>query len=240
MPADQPQLDRLLQQRDYGHLAERLHGVSTAQDLALDLNWEQTAIYNGADLFVPFSYMGDLWRAGSSLPAPQGDQLKRSSALYFLYSLAVIEVDAPKCADPSAPAHRLEQLRAQNGAIVQYVLGLPRPDRMLLGSVAVGIELATSSVRQNDYVLCGGGTAEMAARLKANGDKPLPQIPNAPGTFGKSYAVPPAPDYAPAFLPPDQWGPKQAQARAQLPALLTRVLTTPAERAAAAKPTPTP
>jgi hypothetical protein len=96
---------------------------------------------------------------------------------------------------------------------------------MALGSMAVGLEAATASVRPEDEVLCGDGAAQIAHDLAAKGNRPLQEVPNAPGAVGKSYEVPPSPGYKAGFVTADQWRPKQAQARQALPATLTRLLT---------------
>ena len=43
--------------------------------------------------------MYDLWRLGTALPAPTGEELKGSAAMMFLYNLSLIALDVEKCAD---------------------------------------------------------------------------------------------------------------------------------------------
>ena len=63
----------------------------------------QAKLYDGAGFIVAFAYMNDLWRLGAALPPASGDGLKRSATMMFLYSFALITVDGPQCADPTAP-----------------------------------------------------------------------------------------------------------------------------------------
>ena len=44
-------------------------------------------------------------------------------------------------------------------------------------------------------MLCGDGAAQIAHDLAAQGNRPLQEVPNAPGAVGKSYEVPPSPGY---------------------------------------------
>jgi hypothetical protein len=225
MPDDAANLDALLSQKADLALRQRLQAANKASEIILDMNWEQAKIYNGTNFLIPYAYMVDSWRLGSALNSPQGEQLKQTAGMFFLYTLSIAIIDGTKCSDASAPGHRVDQLIQNNRQIAQYLMGLPRADRMALGSMAVGIEIATQSVRPDDEVLCSGGAAETAHDLAVQGNKPLKEVPNAPGAIGKTYEVPSAPGYQPGFIPADQWGPKQTQARQALPATLTKLLT---------------
>lgn len=229
MPTDASALDAMFGQRDWTRLAARLHSARSAPQTLLDMNWEQKRIYDGAGFLISYAYMNDLWRMGASLPPQNGAGLQQTAAMMFLYSLDLTVIDGPKCADVTAAGHRREQLSAQNPALIAYIKTLPRAERMKLGTISLSIEAATAALRPNDEVLCSGGLSEMQAGLKAQGNKPLPQVPNAPGTIGKSYAVPSAPGYAPQFLAESVWRPKQTEARAAMPKALTRMLTLPTD-----------
>ncbi len=225
MPADANDLDAMLRSGDFVRLSARLRSPHTAQDLDLDMNWAQTRIFDGAGFLVAYGYMNDLWRLASALPASAGDELKQSAGMIFLYIFDLARVDGSRCADVSAPGHRIDQLFQQNPALIAYLRGLPEAARMQLGTISLDIETATAALRQNDPVLCSGGLDQITQGLKAQGDKPLPQVPNAPGTLGKTYAVPAAPGYKPAYVDAAVWQPKAAAARSALPATLTRLLS---------------
>jgi hypothetical protein len=204
---------------------KRLQSAGSAQEINLNMNWEQAKLYNGAGFIVAYSYTHDLWRLGSGLPATSGDQLKESAGMMFLYTFDLIVADGPKCADLSASTHRRDQLFTQNRPIFDYLRAAPVASKMRMGTVSLSIETATAQVRTKDEVLCSGGLDEMSEGLKAQGAKPLQPVPNAPGTFGKTYAVPPAPGYKPKFVDDKIWRLKQATARQDLPAALIRLLS---------------
>jgi hypothetical protein len=229
MPKDVAELDLMVRQKDFSRLSDRLRTARSIDDVGTDVIWEQTQLFNGGGFVFAYAYMFDLWRVAPVAPPQDADRIKQSAATAFLYALDLIYLDGPKCADVSAPGHRRDQLLTQNQDLIKYLVSLPIQTRMALGSQSLDVERATASFRHDDPVLCSGGAAEMAERLKAQGDKPLPLAPNPPGVVGKTYAVPPAPGYTPEFVSEDVWAPKQATARRSMPSALTRLLTTPAD-----------
>lgn len=236
MPKDSGDLDAMVARKDWTSLSVRLRGAQAAADVMLDMNWEQTTLFNGGGFLIAYSYLNDLWRVGSALPGEAGEEMKQSAGMIFLYALDLIRLDGAKCADVSAPGHRQDQLIAQNSALIAYVRALPRPRRMTLGTISLAVEAATAVVRKDDDVLCSGGLDEIGAGLRAQGNRPLNQVPTPPGGMGRTYSVPRAPDYTPRFVGADRWRPKQVAIRASLPGYLTGLLTKPAEAPAASTP----
>jgi len=226
LPADAANLDRMVREREFIKLVDRLHATRDPAGIVLDFNWEQARVFQGAGFLVVYAYLDGLWRAGNALPGDSGEGLKGTAAMMLLYDASLIAVDGTRCADPSAPEHRRDQLFAQNRPLLDYLRGLPVAARMNYGSIALDIESATAGVRQPDYVLCSGGLDEIGAGLAAQGKRPLRQMPNAPASIGKTYAVPAAPGFVPKFVEAKIWQPKQVAARQALPAELTRLLTT--------------
>ncbi len=224
MPVDAAALDAMIQRHAFLALGDRLMGGKDMTTIDHDLNWMQARLFQGGGFFVGFAYMRALWQLAGAMPEAQSAGLKQNAAAIYLYDLGLTAVDGPRCADPSAPEHCRDQLLQTDRAILDYLRGLPLADRMRIGTIAVSIEAATASVRGDDYVLCSGGLDQIAAGLKANGKKSLPQVPGAPGRVGKTYAVPPPPDYTPRFVPVAVAAPKQAVARRELPVMLTRLL----------------
>jgi hypothetical protein len=222
MPADAAELDVLLRNNDETALALRLRQVSTAQDLLLNTNWEQHAVYQGAGFIVSYQLMVDLWHLAEAQPDQNNDETKENSALFFLYTLDLIMTDGPKCQDDTAPGHRADQVFFENRSVLRYLMTLPVPERMLVGTASLHIESATAALRQNDTVLCSDGLAEFKAAMAADAQ----HIPAPAGAVGKSYVYVP-PGYQPGFVAPAQWQPKQAQARANLPDFLTHFLSQP-------------
>ena len=236
MPANRADLDRWLATRDYKSLQASLAGVRDASAIGLDLNWERARLYDGQGLLLALAYAHDLWRLGVATPGQAGDELKQTAAAFTLYGVELIILDGPSCADESAPGHHLDQIAFGFAPILRYAGGLPPADRARIVQVAVAVEQGTASVRGPDDVLCGGGMAEIKAGLAAQGNKPMPQVPNAPGTFGKTYVVPTAPGYKTEFRDPSVWEPKQAEARAQMSANLIQLL----DKAAPSPTSPAP
>jgi hypothetical protein len=220
VPGDSAQLDAWYDQKDYGPLTQRLRSVRNESEVLLDISWEQKKLIDGGGFMVAYATLYDTWRVGAALPAESGTQFKDGAVVAFLYALDLAIVDGVRCADPSAPGHRVDQLVMQNRDLVRYLVSLPIARRMELGSISLQLEAATAPIRREDSVLCSGGMEEISHDLKANGDNPLPSDPSRPG----GYVVPSAPGYNPGFLAADQVAPKLAQARRQLPANLTKFL----------------
>jgi hypothetical protein len=231
MPANRADLDLWLKTKDYKQLVASLQAARAGDEIVRDLNWEQARIHEGATVLIAFAYLNELWRLGSVLPAPQGDQTKQTAVAFSLYALELITLDGPSCADPTAPGHHLDQLLIQHRPVWAYGKALPEADRATVIKVALAVERATASIRGPDDVLCGGGLAEIRQGLAANGGGPPPSAVDAPGAVGKSYKAPDAPGYRPQFRDQTLWRPQQSAARAKMPALLNSLMKTAAPAA---------
>lgn len=238
LPPDVSELDAMFERNDMIALTARLRDAQQAPEIFMDMNWLQAKLYNGAGFLMAYAYMHDLWRLGSAIPGDTGEEMKQSASMIFVYSLVLISIDGLKCADVTAPAGRQNQLFSQNQPLMAYMRTLPRTTRMTLGTMALQMEVATATVRKNDCVLCSGGLAQIKEGLEAQGQSPLTQVPNAPGTLGKTFEVPAAPGYTPQFVDEGVWAAKQAAARLELPASLTRFLTLPSDTPTAATQSP--
>jgi hypothetical protein len=227
MPADQADLDKMVQTHDYLGLGKRLRSATEADEIERDVNWEDAQIYNGAGFLLAIAYMYDAWRLGVSRQDDIGEIRKQRAALAFLYGLDLASIDAPECADATAPGHRIDQLIFQNVSILRYIKAQSAVVRMSSASRSLELEKATSLLRRPDDVLCSGGMAQIGAGLRANGDKPLPEVKGAPGTIGKTLAVPDDPAFRVQFLDPAVYEPKREAARAAMPASLTKFLQGP-------------
>ena len=224
MPADRADLDRWLKAKDYPSIIAALQNAHTADEALRNMNWEQVQIYDGASVLLSLIYMSDLWQLGSALPPAQGDEMKQAAVAVGLYAYEEIALDGPSCGDPSAPGHRHDQLLADHQPVWAYGLALPEAQRADIVKVALAMEQGTASVRGPDTVLCSGGMAEIQQGLAAQADKPLSQVPNKPGTVGKTFKVPDAPGYRPDFKPDAAWRPQQTAARATMPARLLHLM----------------
>lgn len=225
LPTDVADLDNMVASQN-PKLSERLQTASGPSAITADLNWEQMRVFDGGGFVLAYAYMADLWRSGAATPGPTGEALKQSAVMMFLYSLDLVAVDGVECKDASAPGHRRDQLFSQNRNLIDYIRSLPPPARTQAADISLAVELATVSVRKADPVLCRGGLAEIRQGLAALGGRPLQETPNSPGTYGRTYAVPSAPGYAPEFTAAADWPSRKIEARRQLPAALTRLLAT--------------
>ncbi len=232
MPANRAELDAALAQNP-GTILKLLLSQKDPTQVYLDLNWERSRIYDGAGFAVSLAYMMDLWRVAPALPADPSkahgdtaDGLRQTAVAFALYNVALVQLDGTRCADSSAPSHRIDQLIQYGAPIFAYGRAMSADDRATAVRVATHVERATASVRTDDPVLCSGGLAEIRQGLTANGGKPLPQT-TVPGVVGKTETVPDAPGYRPEFVAPAVWQPKQQELRAQLDTGLTALLTPP-------------
>jgi hypothetical protein len=139
-----------------------------------------------------------------------------------LYALQQIEIDGKRCADPSAPEHRLDQLTPGRAPVWQYVLSLPEQTRRDLAFEALKLEARTAKLRRDDPVLCSGGAANIAQALR---DDRTPLTPQSGGHRDVQAAQ------VAAYVDPAVSAPKQAQFRAGMPMFLARVLKLPEAQA---------
>ncbi|MFI4935031.1 MAG: hypothetical protein ACHP7N_10460 [Caulobacterales bacterium] len=243
MPANMAELDAALAGKDYAGLS-RLHDqITNGDDLILYMNWEQAHVFDGAGLFLSLSYMNDLWGLASVLPerspeeAHAVDEMKQTALFMGLYAYELIVLDGARCADGTAPGHRLDQLLGDHAATFSYVAAMAEGRRAQMVDAVQKLEAHTAPRRQNDDVLCGGGMASMIASLGAaakSGAAPR-EVPNRPGMIGKTYELPAAPGHQALFVAPDAWRPAQEKLRAAMPARLAELMTTHP-----AAPTPAP
>ncbi len=206
LPRDVAALDRWMAAGADGPLVDRLRAVKDGDAIVLDMNWEQSRIFDGAGLTVVLAYANTLWRVAAAVPEEDGRELKDSAALYSLYALHLVSLDGVKCADDSAPDNRFTQVLAQAQPMLAYLRLLSRADRMNVGSLSLALERATAALRPNDATICSGGLAQYGQDQAAGGAKTA---------------------YVPGFKDADVWRPDQDKRRQALPPELTRFLTTP-------------
>jgi hypothetical protein len=228
MPSDAAILDDYVAREDWTPLIKRLASTTAPGDVLRDLDWERSKVVNGGNILFDITYVNTVWRTANSLPAPASDQMRQTAVAFALYELAVIDLDGPRCKDPTAPEHKLALSIKNWPVIFRYGQSLPPKDQEIVKQVALKIEWATAPVRANDPALCRGGMAEMQANLAA-GAKPR-EVPTltAPNTLpGKSYAVPHVVDYKPEYLPQAVWKPIADARRARLPETFASWLRAP-------------
>jgi TonB family protein len=226
MPADNVDLDSMLLTGKYAALAQRLRSVATSDEVERDINWEDAKIYNGGGFFVSLAYVYDAWRVGNAQNDDIGEIRKGRAALAFMYALDLVRIDGTKCADPSAPGHRADQLIFANAPVLKYLRGQSQASRFNTASISLALEKATADLRVPDKFLCSGGLAQMSDSIRAQGDEPLPTIA-MPGYVGKTVLVPEDPAFKPQFVDESVWRVKQLDARDKAPAFLTSFLQGP-------------
>jgi hypothetical protein len=229
MPSDAVVLDGYVSREDWTPLIKRLALSTTPSDVLHDLDWERSKVVNGGNFLFDIAYVNTVWKVANAMPAPASDQMRQTAVAFALYGLALIDLDGPRCKDPTAPAQKLKLAITNWAVIMRYGQSLPAPQQEVVKQVALKLEWATAPVRMSDPILCRGGLAEMQANLQAGG-KPqeVPADPNRPpGVYlpGKSYAIPHIVDYKPEYLAEALWKPTVDARRAKLPGTFTSVLT---------------
>jgi hypothetical protein len=192
--------DRLFAAHDYGALSTQLkRGVESKDTAPPTLAWEQQRFAAGSSVFVGAVYALQLAGAVADSKDPAAiAKIRGNAATVALYTMAAIETDGVKCAEPAAQAARRRQfvqiltpvwieLRKLSDDAVTEALGR-----------ALSAEKALAPVRAPDDYLCRGLTADIP-EVVASGAKPLP----------------------PHFLAPGDWTPRADAVRAKLPALMT-------------------
>jgi hypothetical protein len=157
MPADAAELDAMLAAGKYTALYARLSGPLPPDAILLDINWEQSRLFNGASVLVTFAAINDEWRYMPSA-APDKQALAQQAALVLgLYARAQLETEAPGCGTPFVIARREQELGAQFAPMWAAGRALPRATQLQLVETAMELEVATRPVRRDDVVACDWG-----------------------------------------------------------------------------------
>lgn len=221
MPVRRAQLDAAAAGSDFAALNAAFKAVASMDDVNRNMDWEELQVVQGGGVFYAFHYVDDMWAMGAKFPNdPNSGRMKRFAGVMALYLLQQIEIDGARCADPSAPGHRVDQLTQGRQPLWAYVMALPEVTRRDLAVEAIKLEARTAKLRRDDPGLCSGGVADMAAAVK---DSPLGSQPL--GSVSGHVEVPVTPH--PAYVDPTVSAPKQEKARAAMPMFLARSLKLP-------------
>jgi len=221
LPSDE-QLDALLAARNWDGLVTAFEGLKSDESLVRALDWLDARINSGGGSLLGFLYSRFLWNLGSAQNVNDPDKDPRLRAgLMVLYTLQLIIIDGTKCADQSAPGHRIDQLLADYGPVIQYLKTKRAKFKAKVIDAAIALEKRTAPLRKDDDLLCRGGLEEMMAGIEAGRAK---QIPTPPDQIGKTIVVDPPPDYAPKFVAPQTYKPMQAKARSEIRSDLLKML----------------
>jgi hypothetical protein len=221
LPSDE-QLDALLAARNWDRLVTAFEGLKSDESLVRALDWLDARINSGGGSLLGFLYSRFLWDLGSAQNVNDPDKDPRLRAgLMVLYTLQLIIIDGTKCADQSAPGHRIDQLLADYGPVIQYLKTKRAKFKAKVIDAAIALEKRTAPLRKDDDLLCRGGLEEMMAGIEAGRAK---QVPTPPDQIGKTIVVDPPPDYAPKFVAPQTYKPMQAKARSEIRSDLLKML----------------
>jgi hypothetical protein len=219
MPVRRAELDKAAARSDFAAVQAIVAAAASADEVDRNMAWEELQVVQGASVYFSLRYMDDLWFRVSSLPdGPTTQSVRRFAGVVGLYALQQIEIDGPRCADPSAPGHRLDQLTQGRGPVWQYVLALPEVTRRDLAVEALKLEARTAGLRRDDPVLCSGGAADLARAL--HDDKT--ELGAGSGGHRDVEIAPVA-----TYVDPALSTPKQAQRRAGMPMMLAHALKLP-------------
>ena len=221
LPSD-AELDALLAARNWNAIRVAIVPANSGEALSRSTHWLQTRLLSGGGSLLGFLYATRLWAIGSAMNIEDPNQDSRVTAgVIVLYTYELIVIDGAKCADPTAPSHRLDQLLMNYRPVVAYLKTKPDALKAKAVDLAIKLEKATSPRRTDDDLLCRDGMDQMRAGLAAGLTHEVPSDKNSPG---KTVAVEAPPGYTPRFLPPDTYKPVQERARSEMPARLTKLL----------------
>lgn len=222
MPKNMDQLDKLLADDKPRELLSALMQADDYEGVVANMNWERLRIYGGANIAVAFAYLTDLQR--TTPPGARGDDLRDTQAAMAAYVFAVIRADGARCADPTAPAKRLQQLVEQNPEVMAHAAKLPKDRRETVKYLALISEIATAQARKNDGVLCAPPVKEgmlgIMQGLLTEAEKPG-QMECTQGDLGKNCVLP---NPAAKFRPESEWRAGRDAARKALPDEMDRFL----------------
>ena len=223
LPANVAELEALLSQKNYLGLRD-VFKTNKPNEIVLNMNWQKTKMMAGATAFVNFAYLKDLDRLGTALGEVHGAELKKMAAMVLLYTYELILIDGAKCKDVSAPVHRKDQILLNFPDVTKSMRTFSDGDIDTIVKTALKIEQFTAPKRANDDFLCRNGLAEMTATLKKYGKDATRQVPTPPGHIGTTEEVRNDPDYKPELVGKEIWAPKQAEFRASMPDILTKLV----------------
>jgi hypothetical protein len=166
----------------------------------------------GKSVIVPLLYSTKLWVVGSA--NPQYAALRETATLITIYSLMVIYADGVKCADQTAPGHRIDAVATQYREPLEMLATLPVAQRTTIIEAAARMEAHTAPLRTNDNYLCRFGIQETIDNLKKG--QTLKELQPQPGQLGKQLFIQDDLDYEPEYVSREQWEPEQQKSRSRL------------------------
>ncbi|WP_018267661.1 hypothetical protein [Methylosinus sp. LW4] len=118
LPANTADLNGLLYMKDWNGLGAALRDADqTPVTRVKAMNWLQRRVLRGAEYFVVYAYMRELWTVGT---VSQSEGMRQTAGAMALYAYALIAIDGAKCQDLTAPGNRMTNCWAS----------IPRPFRL--------------------------------------------------------------------------------------------------------------
>ena len=221
LPSDQD-LDALLLAKKWNELATALSRAKSQESIVRMLDWLRSRLDAGGGSLLGFIYSKDLWDIGEAqkVDDPNKD-LRVTAGLITLYTYELIAIDGAKCADHSAPGHRVDQLLMNNAPALAYLKAQPQELKNKVVDLAIAMEKKTAPLRKLDDLLCRSGLEEMQAGIAAGKTR---EVPTPPGQVGKTVEVDPPADFAPRLLTPQSYLPDQEKARANMKSTLLKLI----------------
>ncbi len=222
LPSDARELDAMLAARDWNNLGAALSRAVAEEPLMRRMNWLQTRTDAGGGFLLPILHARDLWARGERLNQPDGAKDMRVTAvLMTFYAIELIVIDGMKCADETAPGHRMDQLFEARAPTLVFMSKQAAGLKARVADAAIAYEKKTAPLRKEDDLICREGMAEMQAGLERGTQR---KVPTAPGDVGQTIKVAPPPGWSPDFVSSKTYLPLQQAARAKMRAnLLTLV-----------------
>jgi len=208
-------LEQALKGHEYEQFGSLLTTAASGQELLRTATWMRERVLSGDGAFMVRAYAGALWRvtAGANVAG-----VRESAAVMVVYLNSLIVLDGLKCQDRSAAPERLQQISAETRPVLDHMRTLPKDRQEFVLETAFRLEEKLAAVRADDDWICRAGMQAMLSALK-KGDR-AQQVPTTPGGLGKTFQVPPDPDFAPVFRDRKDWEAEQTARRPQLRAAM--------------------
>ena len=183
--------DRLFAAHDYGRLAAALkQGMETSATALPILEWEQHRVAAGSSVFLSAQYALDLLAAARGGTDPARDVKTRESAVVLgLYTMAAIETDGMKCADPAVVVARRRQFAIILTPVWAELRKLPDESVAAALTQALVQEQAKAAARPPDDYLCRGRTADIPDALAEGLAEQAPRYAAGTGWIAKAEAA---------------------------------------------------
>lgn len=212
-------LDDLLEHKQYaalGHALEREHEAGRG---GVARGWQDRRLRDGASAYLGFVYSRELMRSAARGAARQKARRREQAAFVAIYTMAVLTIDGPRCADVSAPSARSEQLFDHAAEAFSWAAAMPEVRRDRIIDAALALEQATAVLRRDDDFICQGGAEDIARALQ----DPRTRI-EAHRDADRGLTVTPGAPAAARFADPEASRSLQALARRTIRADLCRML----------------